>query len=434
MGVEALQLRRRWDGTPVEGRGGALVLQAEEDLVLEGPKADIDQIAEVLGPIAEKLREGLLVLQFGNAVGLFNLPVLGRVEVRSGKWGPEHFRHMLSDLSAVAAALPFRGTATAALPFDRSILAEQDVLYHAFVYLRYVILEGDRMTTLRSYLFVMREPHQILVRQDRSVPTELATRVGPRSLLSLVCRGDDLAPAGTAGHLPIARALRGRVARAVDEEVVERSFDTAENRFAKAFLDQVMWIVEQMDRAVGSLPKGGHFAVRVRQECKAMVEELRPVRADALWKQVGPMVSLPISSQVLQSRRGYREILRHFSLLRLAARIPLDQDLCERLLESKDIATLYELWCFFTMVGALQSQLGRPSESSAVACDATQKWVGHGYRVAWPGGVVLTYNAGFSRSASRHRQSFSVPFVQTSAWNFPRDRTRGSTSLTPSSG
>ena len=131
MGVEALQLRRRWDGTPVEGRGGALVLQAEEDLVLEGPKADIDQIAEVLGPIAEKLREGLLVLQFGNAVGLFNLPVLGQVEVRSGKWGPEHFRHMLSDLSGVAAALPFRGTATAALPFDRSVLAEQDVLYHA---------------------------------------------------------------------------------------------------------------------------------------------------------------------------------------------------------------------------------------------------------------------------------------------------------------
>ena len=80
----------------------------------------------------------------------------------------------------------------------------------------------------------------------------------------------------------------------------------------KAFLDQVMWIVEQMDRAVGSLPKGGHFAVRVRQECKAMVEELRPVRADALWKQVGPMVSLPISSQVLQSRRGYREILATF--------------------------------------------------------------------------------------------------------------------------
>ena len=219
MTAELLQLRKRAGGAPLERCGDAFVLEAEEHLVLEGPKAEIDEIAKTLGSIAERFRDDLLALEFGNAVGVFNLPGLGRVEVHSGKWGPDHFRQMLSDLSIVASALPFRGTATAALPFDRSVLAETDVLYHAFVYLRYAILEGEGDDNLlRSYLFVMQEPHQILVRQDRSVPTELATRVGPRSLLSLVCRGHQLAPAGFARKLPIARALRGYVARRVDEE------------------------------------------------------------------------------------------------------------------------------------------------------------------------------------------------------------------------
>ena len=147
--------------------------------------------------------------------------------------------------------------------------------------------------------------------------------------------------------------------------------------------------------------------------------------ADALWEQVGSMVTVPISSQVLQYRRGYREILRHFSLLRLAARIPLDRDLSEKLLEAKDIATLYELWCFFTMVEAMRGQLGSPSESDAVACDATQKSVQHGYRVAWASGVALTYNAAFSRSAGPKRRSFSVALRPDIALELPRGPNEG---------
>jgi len=426
MTAELLQLRKRAGGAPLERCGDAFVLEAEEHLVLEGPKAEIDEIAKTLGSIAERFRDDLLALEFGNAVGVFNLPGLGRVEVHSGKWGPDHFRQMLSDLSIVASALPFRGTATAALPFDRSVLAETDVLYHAFVYLRYAILEGEGDDNLlRSYLFVMQEPHQILVRQDRSVPTELATRVGPRSLLSLVCRGHQLAPAGFARKLPIARALRGYVARRVDEEIIRRSYDTAENRFAKAFLDQVTWVVAQMQQKAESISGADRFAERVRQECKEITRQLRPLRADALWEQVGSMVTVPISSQVLQYRRGYREILRHFSLLRLAARIPLDRDLSEKLLEAKDIATLYELWCFFTMVEAMRGQLGSPSESDAVACDATQKSVQHGYRVAWASGVALTYNAAFSRSAGPKRRSFSVALRPDIALELPRGPNEG---------
>ena len=51
-----------------------------------------------------------------------------------------------------------------------------------------------------------------------------------------------------------------------------------------------------------------------------------PIARHSMWEEVGRMVRIPFSSTVLQQRRGYRRVLQHFSLIRLAPMIPLDKD------------------------------------------------------------------------------------------------------------
>src|SRR5688572_2691327 len=135
-----LRPRRPNGPEPQKGEDG-LILQAEIQWLLAASSRVIDTLATSFGPVAEKLTPELLLVDFGNAVGIFDVPILGRIEVVSGKWGEQHFDTMLRALTQVASALPFAAGTSSALPFDRSVAAREDVLYHAFVYLRHILSE-----------------------------------------------------------------------------------------------------------------------------------------------------------------------------------------------------------------------------------------------------------------------------------------------------
>ena len=68
-------------------------------------------------------------------VGLFSVPCLGEIDVVSGKCDRRDFHQMLLELCEVAAGLPFASRITGALPYDRSVVGQEAILYHAFVYL-----------------------------------------------------------------------------------------------------------------------------------------------------------------------------------------------------------------------------------------------------------------------------------------------------------
>ena len=68
---------------------------------------------------------------------------------------------------------------------------------------------------------------------------------------------------------------------------------------------------------------------------------------------------------MLQRRRGYRDVLRHYLTLRAAARLPLSDAKLLRLLGLKDVANLYELWCFFAVVEAVEVILLRAPDHAA---------------------------------------------------------------------
>lgn len=408
----ALSLGARRDGQPPEERDGRLILRGEWEWLLRGPAASLDPIAAALGRLAERLAPELLLLDFGNAVGHFRLPGLPPLEIVSGKWDERHFARMLDELTAIAAGLPFAASETAGLPYDRSVADQPDVLYHLFVYLRHILSDAPppERRLLPALRLILREPHQRFAQTRRVVPTELARGLDPAGFVALASGAGGFVRAGSgpASHLPLARALRGHLPERVDEPHAAITRDTPENRFVKAFLDQATGIVARMRRALQG-ERTAPFRDGLLRDCDRLDAALRPVAEHPLWTEVGRMTHLPAASLVLQRRRGYREVYGHFGRLRLATRLPLTDAALRDLLAAKDIAHLYELWCFYTLVATITAILGAPVAAARPRADDFQVGVSWDLAVTWAGGAQLLYNPRFSRSRPAARRSYSVP-------------------------
>jgi uncharacterized protein len=397
-------------GPTPELEKGRLELAGEREWLLRGEPAQIQAVARVLPGMHKVLEEGLLLLSFGNAVGLFELPFIGKVEVVSGKWDRSHYDRMLSDLTRVAANLPFSAGDTAALPYDRSVVAREDVVYHVFAYLRYVLSDSPphERRLLTALHLILRDPHSRWERVDRIVPLDQVQRVSAATLHALSSPGQ----AGselmdTAGiSSPVLERLGRHVPSQLPDLRVELTLDTPENRFCKTFLDQCRGVLQHI-RRIGMI-RFDAFGARVAEEARELDLKLAPVRNHPLWGKVGPMTHLPTGSTVLQQRRGYCQVLEHFSRLRLATKVPLDAAKARDLLEGKDIALLYEIWAFFAVVEALGEFLGSPSDACRFRTTGFETQVPWDLKLSWGEAVHLTYSPRFFRSAPEDRRSYSV--------------------------
>jgi hypothetical protein len=412
MSAPTLRIAPRKGGAPPTERDGRLVLQGERGWIVSGEPGPIAEARAALGALCEPVGQSVLLVSFGNTVGRINVPGLGVIEVVSGKWDEQHFERMLADLSAVATELPFTADQPTGFPYDRSVLAREEIRYHLFVYLRHILSPAapadQRLAP--ALQAVLQRPVQRFEGTRREVPLGAAQRIDQRSLLDIAAGSGCLMRAETpaARHTPIALALGGHLPRTVNERQIAHSHDTPENRFVKSFLQLCGGVIEGMRRALETGKPKDAFQQRIRDECATLEQALAPFVLHPLWREVGALQHLPASSTVLQGRRGYREIYRHFVRLRLAAQIPLDQDELRDLLEAKDIAHLYEIWCYFTAVRLVQELLGPPAHAERPKPSGLQLTVPHELEVRWAGGVRLRYNPRYSPGAGAGR-SYSVP-------------------------
>ncbi len=395
-------------------------LQSERPWVLEGPEQALTQIANQL-PKSNRTwaGESALILNLVNSVGLLNLPFLGEVELVTGKFDQDQFDAMLRELTELAttSTLPFAANEAAAGRYSVSTAPHDEVLYHAFVYLRYILSGSapEEVRLLPALEMIVREPHRLWHSHRRDIPIEAMTRVDAHTPLDLLTRPGTAvaAPSLSPSGARLAKRLGWRLPEAVSERKIRPTTDTPENRFVRAFIGQTRTIIGRMRSAVGS-PEPDAFRRNLLQDCDQMESSLMPIARHSMWEEVGRMVRIPFSSTVLQRRRGYRRVLRHFSRIRLAPMIPLDRDGMRDLLELKNIALLYELWTFFRLAHEISAVLGSPPvRSGRPASDLFQTDFAAGGTFEWDPGVRLVYNQRFSRSRRGQKESYSysVPLI-----------------------
>ena len=155
-------------------------------------------------------------------------------------------------------------------------------------------------------------------------------------------------PTGIENELAEHRKEQAHLYR-VEEHV--QSNDTQENRFLKYALGQIASKYEALKKRIEAIKNTSDIP---RQEMETVAKTLKHLQRNPFFRTVGRFKGLTQESLVLQRATGYSQIYKTWQLLRRAYSL---HDNMYRL-QTKDIATLYEIWCFIEVSHIVREQLG----------------------------------------------------------------------------
>ena len=135
----------------------------------------------------------------------------------------------------------------------------------------------------------------------------------------------------------------------VEQQV--QSNDTQENRFLKYALGQVTSKYALLKSRIESLKEA---SPEFKTEMREMLDTLKHLQRNPFFRTVGRFKGLNQESLVLQKATGYSQVYRTWNLL--SRSYSLNDGLYR--LQSKDIATLYEIWCFIEVSHIVKELLG----------------------------------------------------------------------------
>ena len=128
------------------------------------------------------------------------------------------------------------------------------------------------------------------------------------------------------------------------------SNDTQENRFLKFALHQISKRYEDLRQRIEAVKTASGT---MKSAMLATSETLKRLQHHPFFRTIGRFKGISQESMVLQKATGYSQVYRTWNLLRRA--YSLNDSLYR--LQTKDIATLYEIWCFIEVSHIVKAQL-----------------------------------------------------------------------------
>lgn len=128
------------------------------------------------------------------------------------------------------------------------------------------------------------------------------------------------------------------------------SNDTQENRFLKFALHQINKRYEDLRQRIEAIKTASGT---MKAAMLATSETLKRLQHHPFFRTIGRFKGISQESMVLQKATGYSQVYRTWNLLRRA--YSLNDGLYR--LQTKDIATLYEIWCFIEVSHIVKAQL-----------------------------------------------------------------------------
>lgn len=135
----------------------------------------------------------------------------------------------------------------------------------------------------------------------------------------------------------------------VEEQIP--SNDTQENRFLKYALQQILQKYDALKKRIETIR---NYSAEQKEQMDKMLQTLKHLGCHPFFRTVGKFKGFNQESLILQRATGYSQVYRTWNMLRRAYSL---NDGIYRL-QSKDIATLYEIWCFIEVSHIVRDQLG----------------------------------------------------------------------------
>lgn len=136
----------------------------------------------------------------------------------------------------------------------------------------------------------------------------------------------------------------------------EETTDVAENRFIKHVLVSFRTGLQKFkdDIKNGKLKANSKKIYSIELDVRAGLDKLDLWLSNDFFRTIGPLTSMPSSSIVLQRREGYRDVLRKWLQSHAASTMNWSASTTIYRENQKDVATLYEYWCFFRLLDVIK--------------------------------------------------------------------------------
>ncbi len=251
----------------------------------------------------------------------------------------EEYSAMTEEIADFCAQLLLSWNTPTSLRFEPDPEAQKRTKLEQFLFLRYFLNDAKFDACLEM---IHAHPHRELKKERQWVPATEASSVDFLQNPMALARSWHRSPNGAA----------------VPGEVCEISklddLDTPPNRFVKFALEQFIEVCREVQRLfVGKEPPPQAFL-----EARALAEKLEATVARPFFKECGRLQRLPLESQVLQKKEGYRDILKAWLLLRSASALRWDGRGECYTGTSRNVAELYEYWVFLTLHSVLSEVSG----------------------------------------------------------------------------
>ena len=140
-------------------------------------------------------------------------------------------------------------------------------------------------------------------------------------------------------------------------------FDSIANRFIKhILLTWQLFATEKIRELQSEARKDGSLSPRVGRAIEKL-DVIDQVCSTALrdepLRSAGRLTSFPQANTVLTSRPGYRDIFRMFLRYRLEAKLATPDNVDPFSISKKNVAELYEMWCYLEVLKCLEQIVGR---------------------------------------------------------------------------
>ena len=289
-------------------------------------------------------------LSFGSYVGksFFDIIIGGDTvyeipfEVRSRKIDYiEQYSAMIGDISKYSQSLIYESSSPLFQSFELDEL-EEKTGYEEFMLLEYLFKDENLPSTVE---YLSRNLYSSLENTVEEVPTSFASNINPNDLIDVFSNSKNLYKSQDEDSIWV-RHTKGYVPLNVRETRYVDNIDVAENRFYKNFL-------ERIDSLIDVLMKKSKDDMYVHDKLLQYKEMLGGYLSQGFFKDISPMDYVPLNSQTLQKREGYRDILSYYLMFELGFHLNWDEVSSEFRGGEKKLYELYEYWCYFELFDLL---------------------------------------------------------------------------------
>jgi len=378
--------------TLFERDDGTVEVQAERSYVVRfGQDASRKALARALS-VRMGANEG--TLRFKNFVGISQLGPR-RLHVCSDRLDEGAVAGMLDDVCHQLASLPFYVDTPTGVGYSRIPNPGPEVLYHSFAFLRDCLRTGQPHDLSAALQHVLAGPYLSLQRDDPArIPLVAVGELDAEALISAQTEPDLLEAVSDGSPLsshPLATSFGGAMPSHLRTRRARHSADNKVNRFVVGALETMIDWLRRFERLVQAEK---HVAsALLAREAAEMAADLERSRRHPALQGLSPVFDPPLQSTVLRGRAGYRNLLATYTqLLQHASRA--EPHAAQPLLELRDAAAIYELWCFFQIAEAISTINGIPDEVDSFAVEPMHSRVPRGYSLRWKD-ASLVYNQTF---------------------------------------